>query len=739
MLDETTVWKNETGKVPVRFIAGIGIETRVSNPAGDEWEATDTIGIYMVKAGLALADSAIREEAKNRPYTVSSGVGSNTASFETAGDTIYYPNGEDVNFIAYYPYSPHGGTVSTDYKYTMDISDQGNPSRLDLLYSNDKAVYNSKNHDADLTFEHLMTRVVFDALRTGTSNASLAGLQLEVQNVNTLTTFDLADGTPALDGAGTSSIIPFNRYASDDSVRMEATLIPMADASGVHLSFLLNNKSYSAPLPPAGGSTALLKGKRYTYKVLFDEAQITLEGHLSAWDEEPGDTITPNPDPGQPAAIVQIEGYSGPVTVLYASGDQETITIDVSGKADISSTQSGEMIESLTLGASGTPILIGCKAENAQLISLKVDASGSPQLRDEVDGYIPIGSYAEFKMIGESANLGNKYKQENDIDLLSENWTPIGSETLPFTGEYDGGEYKITNLKIDLTTNNVGLFGITNSATLRNIRLVSGTVNGGRNVGGICGNATGSTSITNAHSGAAITGTNSYIGGICGYVAGTTTITSCRNTGNVKGSYVGGIAGYLNGTSNKIKDCDNRGDLEGSEIGGVIGMIQTSSATEIITCRNSGTVISTATNHIAGIVGGAISATVSITASYNTGNVIDTKNCFSGGIVGRFSGTTLIACYNMGLVIGNATYTGLICGRNDGGPLTSSYWTKGSSTVTRGVAIGTDNTNEFSATAWPAAAEQGWGTGDGSEPNTYWKSLGGWNDGTPEYPTLWWE
>jgi hypothetical protein len=86
-----------------------------------------------------------------------------------------------------------------------------------------------------------------------------------------------------LDGAGTSNITPFNRYASDDSVRMEATLIPMADASGVRLSFLLNNKSYSAPLPPAGGSTALLKGKRYTYKVLFDEAQITLEGHLSAW------------------------------------------------------------------------------------------------------------------------------------------------------------------------------------------------------------------------------------------------------------------------------------------------------------------------------------------------------------------------------------------------------------------------------------------------------------------------
>jgi hypothetical protein len=642
----------------------------------------------------------------------------------------------------------------------MDISDQGNPSRLDLLYSNDKAVYNSKNHDADLTFEHLMTRVVFDALRTGTSNASLAGLQLEVQNVNTLTTFDLADGAPALDGAGTSSIIPFNRYASDDSVRMEATLIPMVDASGVHLSFLLNNKSYSAPLPPAGGSTALLKGKRYTYKVLFDEAQITLEGHLSAWDEEPGDTITPNPDPGQPAAIVQIEGYNGPVTVLYASGEQETITIGNSGKANISSTRSGEVIKSLTLGASGTPILIGCKAENTILLSLKVDATGSPQLRDEVDGYIPIGSYAEFQLIAETANLGNKYKQENDIDLLSENWVPIGTETLPFTGEYDGGEYEITNLKIDVTAKDAGLFGRTNSAILRNIRLVSGTVNGGENVAGICGGAVGSTSITNSHSNVSVIGT-SGVSGICGACNNTVTITSCRNTGIVKGigtgtgtpiagGYVGGIIGHTYGTeTTKIKDCDNSGEVEGYRYtGGIVGGCN-GTTTEVTACRNSGAIKNTGGSLSGGIVGDNYSYTVvNITACYNTGAVNyngngGRTNYYTGGIMGNINtaGSTITACYNTGMVTGSdVSHIGLICGSNDGATITSCYWTKGSSDATKGVGSGgTDNTKEFSATAWPAAAEQGWGTGDGSEANTYWKSRGGWNDGTPEYPTLWWE
>jgi hypothetical protein len=436
--------------------------------------------------------------------------------------------------------------------------------------------------------------------------------------------------------------------------------------------------------------------------------------------------------------------------VLYASGDQETITIGNSGKANISSTRSGEVIKSLTLGASGIPILIGCKAENALLLSLKVDGSGSPTLRDAIDGYIPIGSFAEFKLINESANLGNKYKQENDIDLLSEDWVPIGNNTTPFTGEYDGGEYEITNLKVDVTTDRVGLFGITNNATLRNIRLVSGTVNGGGSIGGICGGADGSTAIINSHSGIAVTGTSYNIGGICGYVGGTTTIISCRNTGNVKSTgatttNIGGIVGHLlEGATIKVRNCNNSGEIEGyAYIGGIAGISNATTA-EITACRNSGVIKDAGGAISGGIIGtNTRNKTLTITACYNTGavNHSDGSSNFSGGIIGHLeTDGTLIACYNTGTVTGsNVNLIGLICGYYNA-TITSSDWTKGSSDATKGAATtGPDTTKEFSATAWPAAAEQGWGTGDGSEANTYWKSRGGWNGGTPEYPTLWWE
>jgi hypothetical protein len=294
LLPASCIWEHmppECGDtaVPVCFKGKLGkVETKVSNPNGDCWDIADTTGLFMISAGCALDDHAIREGARNKPYIVSCGYGTHTATFVPATHMIYYPDRETVNLIAYYPYST--SNVSMDYTYLMDIRDQSDPSRLDLLYSNNHTAYSSTNHDAVLPFEHLMTRVVFDIMAAG-SNASLAGLQLVIRNLNTVTSFDLSDGTPASDGSGQCRITPFTHKATDCSVRMEATLIPIADASGVRLSFLLNGKEYCASLPPTTTGTALLKGYRYTYKVLFYETDIILEGHLSSWHEEPGDTI----------------------------------------------------------------------------------------------------------------------------------------------------------------------------------------------------------------------------------------------------------------------------------------------------------------------------------------------------------------------------------------------------------------------------------------------------------------
>jgi hypothetical protein len=327
---------------------------------------------------------------------------------------------------------------------------------------------------------------------------------------------------------------------------------------------------------------------------------------------------------------------------------------------------------------------------------------------------------------------------------MNEEWKPIGNETTKFVGEYDGGEHAIANLKISGNASYVGLFGRTGNATLNNIRLVSGTVSGENYVGSVCGYSREGITITNAHSAVTIVG-NMCVGSICGSIK-EASISFCRNTGNVTAknanSYVGGIVGNTSndGSTMQIINCDNSGNIEGSAyVGGIIGSSYVSA--NIAACRNSGNIKGTSAGGIMGYCFNSLPGT--ITACYNTGSVNNTNAFGSGGIIGvTYENCAFNACYSTGTVTGgDSNKTGLICGENDKdrGIITSCFWTKGSSTVDKGVGTGPGDTREFSGSAWPTTSLSGWGTGDGSGDNKYWKDLGGWHNGAPVYPKLWWE
>ena len=70
-------------------------------------------------------------------------------------------------------------------------------------------------------------------------------------------------------------------------------------------------------------------------------------------------------------------------------------------------------------------------------------------------------------------NLNGNYLQVCDIDLAGYNFEPIGDINNPFTGNYNGQIYKISNLKITNLQNGqyAGLFGVINGSTLNDIKL----------------------------------------------------------------------------------------------------------------------------------------------------------------------------------------------------------------------------------------------------------------------------
>lgn len=146
-------------------------------------------------------------------------------------------------------------------------------------------------------------------------------------------------------------------------------------------------------------------------------------------------------------------------------------------------------------------------------------------------------------------NVSAYFRQTCDIDLseyINENstkgWFPIGTNYDPFTGIYDGNGFKITGLTINRTSDYLGLFGYTKSATIKNITIIDARVSGGDKCGILVGCADNS-KITNILVHGDLIG-KSNIGGISGELLGST-LDNSEFSGNIIGTdNVGGITGY---------------------------------------------------------------------------------------------------------------------------------------------------------------------------------------------------
>lgn len=193
-------------------------------------------------------------------------------------------------------------------------------------------------------------------------------------------------------------------------------------------------------------------------------------------------------------------------------------------------------------------------------------------------------------------------------------WSPIrGGERWRWCGTFDGNNKTISNLYINSTEDDQGLFGyihnnnysnvyiciknikfenvnITSTGNniaalvayaqtvneISNIHVLSGTIKGSRSVGGIAGNSNRSnfTNITN-HATVIASGSDNT-GGIAGSIY-LSTLTSCANYGSVTNGKedarnVGGITG--SSQESTISHCANYANITGgTQVGGIAGKI----------------------------------------------------------------------------------------------------------------------------------------------------------------------
>lgn len=161
-----------------------------------------------------------------------------------------------------------------------------------------------------------------------------------------------------------------------------------------------------------------------------------------------------------------------------------------------------------------------------------------------------------------------------DIDMTaySSSYVPIGSETKPFMGTFDGRSFRIKNLNVT-GENCFGLFGtVTGGAVVKNLVIDSScSITGGAYVG-IIGVSTGSGPVTISCVGneANISGTAQNVAGIIGCNMNSSCeffISDCYNTGTITGSMESAsICGWI-GSNGVIQNCWNIGTVNGYEWG----------------------------------------------------------------------------------------------------------------------------------------------------------------------------
>jgi hypothetical protein len=255
------------------------------------------------------------------------------------------------------------------------------------------------------------------------------------------------------------------------------------------------------------------------------------------------------------------------------------------------------------------------------------------------------------------------YVQTTDIDasatvnwFAGAGWIPVGTESVKFTGSYDGRGHKIENLYINRTNqSNTGLFGAVSGATLSHLHVLNANITGGINWTGIlAGKAESGTQVLHCHTSGEVFGT-ARVGGLIGYVHGSATLIT-------KSSSVATVTG-------------NSSDSGSMYIGGLVGLIASSAATT----ESFATGDVTGRYRVGGLIG-AIGWNALAENCYATGNVTMTNTLSEiGGLVGEVWKGRIRFCYSVGEINrGPATsgYGGLVGVANTDNPFEDhrNYW-----------------------------------------------------------------
>lgn len=302
--DDNSEWLGSDG---VNFTSHI--EGLTSRASGSAWDDGDRVGIFM---------TAGADEFANREYTASA-----AGNLTPAGQALKWPEEGSASFMAYYPY-----TASLSGKtYTVNVTDQADPKKIDLLYSNNAADI-ANGETVNLAFKHQLSQIVINVEKDATIE-STNGLAIAISGMDTQASFDLNEGT--LTPGGNKGNIAMNVNA--EGTQAEAIVIPAADLSGAKMTFTLQGMSFDYDV--TGTYEA---GTKYTYKatlsVLNGQPTVTMgTATIEDWKDQAGGDINVDFEEGEAPSGEEFVALNA----SFADG-MDGFTID-----DVNNTTSGDI------------------------------------------------------------------------------------------------------------------------------------------------------------------------------------------------------------------------------------------------------------------------------------------------------------------------------------------------------------------------------------------------------------
>ena len=265
------------------------------------------------------------------------------------------------------------------------------------------------------------------------------------------------------------------------------------------------------------------------------------------------------------------------------------------------------------------------------------DVCGAYQSAPEVNETYEISTANQLFWFAQEVNSGNTAingKLVADIDLEGREWVPIGSQSVPFTGTFDGQDHAIRNFKMTITEGGFyGLFGCIRDSVVRNFS-ISGemVIDQPQQLELYCG-VIGKAAATNAD---------------C-------TVENVHSSVNVKirdgynKNCVAGIIGNGEGKSNSpwyklyIRRCSYSGTMDFGDAyvdcgGGIMGYGNYHGAIYISQCQFSGKILSdsAAGGQVGGIMGYNRGQNLRIHGCLSMGQIEMANAGFTGALAGRY-------------------------------------------------------------------------------------------------------